>query len=426
MRRILAIDGGGIRGLIPAVVCQRLEAWSRTPIHELFDLIAGSSTGGILALGLASPPNGKTAESIVNLFKDEGPHIFSRPRGFIHHLKGPKYSSEKLEHALLSHFGSLKLSEAIVDVLVTAYDIQQRRPIYFTWAQGNRSADDDYLMREVALGTSAAPTYFAPARVGAHVVIDGGLVANNPAGVAYAQAKRLWPNEELLLISLGTGTLTSFISPTAAKSWGTLYWLKNIIDCTFDGNSKATEDFFTHTHLEHYWRFQGGLSQATQELDGVSQGAIAGLQQIGEGIASTNERHLLELIELLKRAGIRLTAKITWPHRETIVPCGKCRVNGSIEGYAGEILYLFTGTNGKYWPSSRISPQNGQWQGDVHLGTTSPEATITLAAVDGRLAEYIEFYRSHAEAINYIGIPIHETLNHLDRIHVIVSTVSKQ
>ncbi len=166
MRRILAIDGGGIRGLVPAVVCQKIEAWARTPIHGLFDLIAGSSTGGILALGLASPPNGKTAESIVHLFKDEGPEIFSRPRRFKHYLYGPKYSSEKLEHVLLSHFGALKLSEAIVDVLVTAYDIQQRRPIYFTWAQANRSVGDDYLMREVAVATSAAPTYFTPARVG--------------------------------------------------------------------------------------------------------------------------------------------------------------------------------------------------------------------------------------------------------------------
>ncbi len=254
-------------------------------------------------------------------------------------------------------------------------------------------------------------------------MIDGGLVANNPSGVAYAEAKRLWPDEDLLLVSLGTGELTSFISPTAARSWGAFYWLENIIDCTFDGTSKATEDFFTYTHLKNYWRFQGGLSQIAQELDGVSQRAIAELQQIGERIASTNERHFLELIELLKKAGIRLTAKITWPHKENVVPSGKCRVNGSIEGHAGEILYLFTGTNGRYWPSSRVTPQSGQWQGEVHLGTTAPEGTITLAAVDERLAEYIEFYRSHAEAIGHIGIAIKETLNQLDKIHVIVSTI---
>jgi patatin-like phospholipase/acyl hydrolase len=89
MKRILSIDGGGIRGVIPAVVCRKIEEWSRTPIHELFDLIVGTSTGGILAMGLTMAPKGKPAAELVEFYSRYGADIFSQPRGARRYLKEP-------------------------------------------------------------------------------------------------------------------------------------------------------------------------------------------------------------------------------------------------------------------------------------------------------------------------------------------------
>lgn len=356
MKRVLAIDGGGIRGLIPAVVCFNLEHLAGCPIHQLFDLIAGSSTGAIIALGLSIAPEGKSAHSLVELYKDDGPHIFEHPRRFMHKLGGPKYSNGKMKDVLAKHFGDSRLSQAIVEVLVTAYDLRMRCPVYFSRSKAKRKAGADYLIRDIAMGTSAAPTYFPPVKVGNHVVIDGGVVANNPACAAYAHAKKLWPDEEILLVSLGTGTLTKFIAQDQAEGWGTYSWARPLIDCVFDGTAKATEDFFRiGQQPRHYWRFQGGLSEVTDTLDGVSEASLAGLEQVAQGIMRGRDREVLDLIESLKKnEGSKLTAQISWPHKEATVPPGPCLVNGSVMDYKNDLLYLFTGKDGRYWPSSRI------------------------------------------------------------------------
>jgi len=94
MRRVLAIDGGGVRGIIPAVICENIESWAASPIHKLFDLIAGTSTGGIIALGLSAPPKGKTASDLVRFYVKHGPKIFSNPRGVALYWRGPKYRND--------------------------------------------------------------------------------------------------------------------------------------------------------------------------------------------------------------------------------------------------------------------------------------------------------------------------------------------
>ena len=198
-----------------------------------------------------------------------------------------------------------------------------------------------------------------------------------------------------------------------------------MIDCAFDGNSKATEDFLRFSNLKHYWRFQGNLDWATKSIDSVSKRAITGLEQIGHGIAINREGDIFSLIEELRRAGTRIEAKINWPHKGMVVCTGRCLVNGSVDGYTSEALYLFTGGSGRYWPSARIIPNGGQWQGEVNLGIESPQGTIVLAAVDQRLTEFIEFYRSHRQVINYPGMPIVDFPSHLDSVHVIVDKTLK-
>jgi predicted acylesterase/phospholipase RssA len=404
------------------VLCQKIEGWAGTPLHTLFDLIAGTSTGGIIAMGLTIPPGGKPAADLVNFYKTDGVKIFARPRGPLRYLQGSKYNPSTLERIVTEYFGSAMISQAVVEVLVTSYDIRHRTPVYISRRKARQDRSDDYLMREVARGTSAAPTYFPPAIVKDRVLIDGGVVANNPACMAYAEAKQLWPGEEIFLVSLGTGTLTRTIPLTQARKWGAFLWAQPFIDCLFDGTARATEDFLRCTMpLDHYRRYQGHLSEHTETLDSVSEAGILGLQRIGEDIARNAEQDIFRLIEILKQAGKTLRARIGRPRGEDIVAPGDCPVEGSVQDYAGELLYLFTGVEGRYWPSARVIPRDNRWQGRVNVGNRGPTGTITLAAVDQRLADYIEFYRAHAESLRHPGMTIQDFPQQLDQVRVIIN-----
>lgn len=371
-------------------------------------------------MGLTAPPNGKAASELVRFYVKEGPKIFSDPRGVSLYWKGPKYKNDELRRAATAYFGELKVSDALVDIVVTTYDIRHHRPFYVSRRLSKARADRDFLMRDVAMGTSAAPTYFAPVPLGDKIVIDGGIVANNPAGVAYAEASQIWPDEEILLVSIGTGTLTKPINQERAANWGRIAWGLPLIDCVFDGTAKATEDFFRYTQLQRYWRLQGDLSEATESLDSVTDDGITGLRQLGENISRNREPDIFRLIAELKRAGLRAAARITKPYRDQVVGPGECVVEGVAENCSAERLYLFTGGDGRYWPSAQIVPQQERWQGKVNLGTRSPTGKITLAAVDAELAEYIEFYRAKAGALGYCGIPIKNFPKSLDQVKVIV------
>jgi predicted acylesterase/phospholipase RssA len=313
MKRILSIDGGGIRGLIPAVVCQYIEEQARQPIYELFDLIAGTSTGGIIAMGLVLPPRARPASDLVALYQNDGPTIFSAPRGiWQQYFRGPKFTNVKLEAIMRESFGNALIGDALKEVLVTSYDITYRQLFNVSRRmvreEPNAKAHmDDFLMWKIAMGTSAAPTYFSPWSFGDRFLIDGGVVANNPACLAMAEAHLLWPDEEIILVSLGTGTLTTSIEQRKAANWGLIGWARPAIDCMFDGTAKATETFLNQTMVRHdrYWRFQCGLAEQTEAMDGVDIRAINGLIILAQNMIRDNSPRFSKLIELLKQSGTK-------------------------------------------------------------------------------------------------------------------------
>src|SRR4051812_35242238 len=164
---ILSIDGGGIRGIIPAMMLARIEERTGMPTHQLFDLVAGTSTGGIIALGLtkANEAGGNqfAASDLIELFERDGPTIF--PHGLFSRLRGldgwtdERYDAIGIEQVLKRLAGDARLKDALTKVLVTSYDIERRDAIFFkSW----RAKDDpafDFAIRDVARATSAAPTY---------------------------------------------------------------------------------------------------------------------------------------------------------------------------------------------------------------------------------------------------------------------------
>lgn len=298
--RVLSIDGGGIRGLIPAIVLAEIERRTGRRIAALFDLIAGTSTGGILACALTAPSAGDPAvprfraEELSRLYETEGPSIFSRSLlkriTSIEGLIDERYDDDGLERALDHFLGATRLREALTPVLVTAYDIGERSAFFFRSARAARDPADDYAMADVARATSAAPTYFEPAEVapasgGRRVaLVDGGVFATNPAMCAYADVIRDGRAIELVA-SLGTGQHTRSLPVGKVRGWGQLEWARPLIDVVFDGVAD-TVDFQLGQLLGDgdYVRLQTELGLANDDLDDASPANLERLRREAEGI----------------------------------------------------------------------------------------------------------------------------------------------
>lgn len=317
--RVLSIDGGGVRGMIPAVVIAALERAAKKPIADMFDLVAGTSTGGIIATGLTHPSKRLSGEDVIAFYRDHASQIFFRGWGraltSLFSLADEKYPAGPLNRILQDHFGRQTwLSEVAgngangPELLITAYDIHDRTPSLFkSWrARGQRwdcdaetenAADKDFRLWEVARATSAAPTYFEPVRVEARsgkirALIDGGVYANNPAMEAYVAARRIFPQEnDIVLVSLGTGEDRHPLDLAKAKHWGLIEWARPLFKVLLGGLSDSVDYQLRELLPAGYTRitknFDGGVEhKSLQVIDDASADNIARLQNFADRIVS--------------------------------------------------------------------------------------------------------------------------------------------
>jgi patatin-like phospholipase/acyl hydrolase len=288
---VLAIDGGGIRGLIPARVLAELERRCNRRAGELFDLIAGTSTGAIIACALARPEP-LAAERIAELYERDGPRIFDRSllkrirsaEGYL----DERYESDGLVDVLRSHLGTVRLRDARPPLLLTAYDIERRSAVFL------RSTDDASMV-DAAHASSAAPTYFEPVRVDGATLIDGGVFATNPAMCGYAEAAGRLD----LLVSLGTGEHTRPLRYEDVRGWGRLEWATPILDVVFDGSADAVDEQASALLGDRYIRLQTRLDEASDDLDDASAGNLAALRREAERLIAARSRDLDRLCERL-------------------------------------------------------------------------------------------------------------------------------
>ena len=323
--RLLAIDGGGIRGIIPAIILAEIERRTEKPISELFDLIAGTSTGGILALGLTRP-NGQgrpsyTARELVGLYENEGDSIFScsikhRIRAVVNIFE-EKYPSKALEEVLDKYFGESRLKEALTDVFIPAYEIERRIPFFFESRKARQKARYDFPMKQVVRAATAAPTYFEPLKLETdevsdyYALIDGGVFANNPAMCGYVEAKKVYGSgTDVLIVSLGTGEYTRKISYEEARGWGLANWAQPILDVVFDGVSNTIHHQMNTLRQceggpKHYYRFQATLDQGSNDLDDTCRENIRDLKLTAEAVVRENKDMLLEVCEKLREESVR-------------------------------------------------------------------------------------------------------------------------
>ena len=270
MKYILSVDGGGIRGIIPAILLSHIEKHFNKPTAKIFDLIAGTSTGGILALALnVKDKNGNpkySATDLIRLYEEKGRLIFNKrfwKRGIIDEI----YSFNNIDRVLNEYLGNNQFGNCLTKTVITAYELESRQNYEFkSWQNEHKN----YLMKDLARCTSAAPTFFEAKKLNNKSYIDGGVFANNPSFIAYDNAKSLFPNEQLTIISIGTGKATRPISYEKAKSWGFLEWTKPIIDILFDSSMQEAQNRlanFVKRNNDNYYRFQTDLTLASDDMD---------------------------------------------------------------------------------------------------------------------------------------------------------------
>lgn len=245
IRRILSIDGGGIMGTQPASFLSSLEEDLGRPIGEYFDLIAGTSTGGILAIGLAM---GLPARDLLDLYVRRGPRIFGQSGGVLasfagdvwrrlRHIVAAKHDADLLRAELVTVLGDRRIGDARTRLVIPAWDADHRGVyIYKTAHHARLKTDYKCMAVDAAMATAAAPTFYRRHRTADDVgLLDGGVWANNPIALAVVEAITLlgWPASSLRVLSLGCVNEVYMIGE--APGWGGL--AKNVTRLFMDGQS---------------------------------------------------------------------------------------------------------------------------------------------------------------------------------------------
>ncbi len=267
-RKLLALDGGGIRGIMTAIWLNKLEEKLGSPIKNHFDLISGTSTGAILACAIA---NGIPVTKILSIYTNRAENvfppfrkrIFSRiKRFFADGISTAKYDGKGLEQELIAEFGNKEFLQLDIPTIIPCYDISSNKAVFFksyrippkNEEQKPENINYNHMkIWEVCRASAAAPSYFPPYKAKNHnnmevALIDGGVVANNPSACVIAEAIRVYEDfagssqtciNDLLLASFGTGTLIKSIPFDKAVSWGILQWALPIVDILLTGPTEA-------------------------------------------------------------------------------------------------------------------------------------------------------------------------------------------
>lgn len=323
--KILSIDGGGIRGYIPALILEKLSAlldkeFSGGNLYSVFDIIAGTSSGSLTALGIASPDKKEGVEGyidkprysmteIVNIYETCRTDIF--PERTLEHLGvvkqafHEKYNSSGFEKVLEGIFRQRTMKDCLTNVLIASFDIHSNKPVII-------SNDDDFYMKDVARGSSAAPTFFEPALIKSiskeksYCLIDGAMAANNPAMFAYIKARIKFPKaDRFIILSIGTGKAAEFYNYEQIKNWGFVEWILPSNGTPIYSIMSRAQEACVSMQLSNisgveYYRLDPILEGESLEIDNISFKNMKKLKNAA--MKTVEENH-----DLFKKLAIDLT-----------------------------------------------------------------------------------------------------------------------
>ncbi|NBN64722.1 patatin [Microvirga tunisiensis] len=350
-RFILSIDGGGMRGLIPLRVLEALEGrlarlGVELPMHRVFDLMCGSSSGGLIVAGLAAPKatggHGEAAATVAELrrfFEEEARALFThslrkRLSRFVTNPFGvfdERYDGRLLDQLLKDRFGWTSLQSALTHLVVTGYDIEHRRPLLMGTAPADGGArPDDYYIWQAVRAALAAPSFFEPARIDnlslgrQEAVIDGSVVHADPVLVAYAEARKLgFAPRDIVIVSLGVGRAPDrAINPQAAENWGAHGWMlpsngapiwSVLTSAQAQGVADAAALLFTEMDGPSYIRIDGLVPAEAEDWDNARPGNLLLLNGAADRIIRD---HTL----VLDRLAAVIAAALSAPEADRVAP----------------------------------------------------------------------------------------------------------
>lgn len=320
-RFVAAFDGGGIRGILTAAVLKAVAEGlgEDHPLHKVFDLISGTSTGGILACGLYA---GKSPSALLDLYVKNGTAIFGRsPWQYVRSgwgRLGPasKYRADALREALVEVLGGQWLGRRLTRtrLLVPSYcirlpcpmdmdkdGIQECASAFFFKSEDARldGGVSDFTLVDVGLATSAAPTFF-PAHHAfnalgqSYLFVDGGTFANNPAMCAWAEARKYWALDPLTLVSIGTGSRVRSIS--GSGDWGPPRWLPHIFSVFMDGAADSVSYQAGKLLGQDFIRCETALVGVDDAFDDAGRPNIIRLVGLGERFAEIHAPRILDAL----------------------------------------------------------------------------------------------------------------------------------
>jgi patatin-like phospholipase/acyl hydrolase len=267
---ILSIDGGGLRGIVPLRILQELERRTGKRVHQLFDMMAGTSTGGLIAscLSLRKEPGSfdplYSPDALSKLYTDYGSTIFP-PSGSIgkffkkiNNLYNPAFDDKGIDKVLKMFIADQRINDAIMPLLISTYNLNGNQPVFFKSSEAHTDPTANALIYDICRATSAAPTYLPsysfPYKGQMLTGIDGGVYVNNPAMASLAELSK-WGKSgfykkrdgstsiemaDVCVVSLGTGSYTGSITQQQAVGWGQLDWVTRITDIMMKGVNQTT------------------------------------------------------------------------------------------------------------------------------------------------------------------------------------------
>ena len=275
---LLSLDGGGVRELATVTFLANLEKALGEPLYKKFDFFIGTSAGAITAMALSiAKMNG---DNLLDLWSEKtfekilDSSLWDSKLGLMQ--INPKYDGKGKEQVLSEYFGNLKLGDASSDLAIVSYDIEERRPLLLTsYGNSNISAID------AGHASSAAPIYYPTARVGNRYLIDGGIVANNPVLHGYAEVKKLYPNSNVKILSVGTGLNKRPLKGKASQKWGLIGWLMHDL---FGLMLESSLDHEIATEIigKDYIRVNSPLGKVNRRLDDNNKSNLNNIRKMGE------------------------------------------------------------------------------------------------------------------------------------------------
>ena len=324
--RILSIDGGGIKGIVPAVVLLYLEKILKqlsnkqnSRIHDYFDLFSGASTGAIIIAGLLSPdkdnrPN-YSPEEILDLYLKNGHIIFNsslfQEIKSVSGIVNVKYDPEGLESVFEKYFGKSELKNLIKPSLIPVYDLSRGKNYFFRQQKALTSPRHNFYVKDLLRGATSALSYFPPAQISTvndqehRCFIDGGVFANNPALSAYAEFRYHNSNlhaKDTMMLSLGTGRKTTNLDCEVTANWGAAEWLYQGSYLTSNAVASASDYQLNavYDNQPNYLRLDASFDdEQSSSMDNTDKEYLDYLISLGESIVKEKQRDINTFAEEL-------------------------------------------------------------------------------------------------------------------------------